>query len=69
MNISSLEKMETIVANNKSLNWEGWTVIESKADQSAWMKKDAAFIEDKWYRINRYDSGPNGWNIPDRLIK
>ena len=28
MIINSLEKMETIVENNKSLSWDGWNVVE-----------------------------------------
>jgi hypothetical protein len=69
MNILSLDKMEEIVTTNKSLSWDGWTVLELKADNAAWMKQNAAFIEGKWNRINRYEPNENGWTIPDRFVK
>jgi hypothetical protein len=69
MNVSSLDKMEEIVTTNKSLSWDGWTVLESKADDAAWMKVNAAFIKNKWHRVNRYEPNENGWTIPDRLVK
>ena len=69
MNISSLDKMEEIVAKNNSLNWEGWTVLESKTDDAAWMKANGAFVNGKWIRINRYEPTEVGWNIPDRFVK
>lgn len=69
MNISSLEKMEEIVGQNNNLSWNGWDVIESKADEGAWMKTNAAFINGKWYRTNKYELAENGWTIPDRLVK
>jgi hypothetical protein len=69
MNVSSLDKMEEIVTTNKSLSWDGWTVLESKADDAAWMKVNAAFINNKWHCVNRYEPNENGWTIPDRLVK
>ena len=69
MNISSLEKMEEVVSNNKTLSWDGWTVLEAKADEAAWMKVNAAFINDKWNRITRYEPTEAGWNIPDRFVR
>ena len=69
MNILSLDKMEEIVATNKFLSWDGWTVLEAKADDAAWMKTNAAFINGKWNRVNRYEPSETGWNIPDRFVK
>jgi hypothetical protein len=69
MNVSSLDKMEEIVTTNKSLSWDGWTVLESKTDDAAWMKVNAALINNKWHRVNRYEPNENGWTIPDRFVK
>jgi hypothetical protein len=69
MNITSLNKMEHIVADNKSLSWDGWTVVESKLDAASWMKPNAAFIGGKWYLRNRYPVDQNGWTIPRRFVR
>jgi hypothetical protein len=69
MLIKSLENMETIVENNKSLSWDGWTVVELKKSDMAWMKPNAKFINDEWYTANRFDADSDGWNIPASLVK
>jgi hypothetical protein len=69
MLIQSLEKMETIVENNKFLSWDGWTVVELKKSAMAWMKPNAKFINNEWYIANRFDANTDGWNIPAGLVK
>lgn len=69
MNISSLEKMEVIVSKSDNLSWNGWDVVESKEDPGAWTKTNAAFVNGKWYRTNKYNLTESGWTIPDRLAK
>jgi hypothetical protein len=69
MNISSLEQMEQIVSNNKSLGWDGWTVVESKPNPMAWMKVNAAFINDVWYTQNRFVPTEIGWSIPNKFMR
>jgi hypothetical protein len=69
MLIKSLEKMETVVENNKSLSWDGWTVVELKKSAMAWMKPNAKFINNEWYVANRFDANIDGWNIPAGLVK
>lgn len=69
MLIKSLEKMETIVENNKFLSWDGWTVVELRKSDMAWMKPNAKFINDEWYTANRFDADVDGWNIPASLVK
>ena len=69
MIIKSLEEMETIVANNDSLSWDGWTVLEAKKSATAWMKPNAAFIKKAWYIVNRFDANESGWDIPAKLVK
>jgi hypothetical protein len=69
MLIKSLEEMETIVENNDSLSWNGWTVIESKANATGWMKADGAFVKGKWYTQKRYSLNEDGWTVPAKLAK
>lgn len=66
MIITSLEKMEKIVANNKALSWDGWTVVESKLNSAGWTKPNGAFIEGRWYVQNRIDATETGWKISDK---
>ena len=69
MLIKSLEKMETIVENNKFLSWDGWTVVELIKSDMAWMKPNAKFIKGEWFTANRFDVNEDGWNIPANLVK
>jgi hypothetical protein len=69
MLIKSLEKMETIVDNNKFLSWDGWTVVELRKSDMAWMKPNAKFINGEWFTANRFDANEDGWNIPASLAK
>lgn len=61
--------MEAIVENNKFLSWDGWTVVELKKADMAWMKPNAKFINNEWYTANRFDVNEDGWNIPANLVK
>jgi len=69
MNVTSLEQMEQIVSNNKSLSWDGWTVVESKPSPMAWMKTNAAFINDVWYTQNRFVPTEIGWTLPNKFMR
>ena len=69
MLIESLEKMEIIVENNKFLSWDGYTVVELKKSDMAWMKPNAKFINGEWYIANRFDVNKDGWNVPANLVK
>lgn len=69
MLIKSLEEMESIVDNNESLSWDGWTVLEAKKSPTAWMQPNAAFIKHEWHTVNRFDVTEGGWDIPAKLVK
>ena len=68
MLINSLETMETIVENNKSLSWDGWTVIESRTKEDGMMSKDGAYVNGKWIVQKRYNVTSDGWEIPNKLV-
>lgn len=69
MNITSLEQMESIVSNNKSLSWDGWTVLQTKPDPTGWAKTNGVFKNSQWHVQNRYDVTENGWQIPSKLVR
>lgn len=69
MLIKSLESMENIVANNKSLSWDGWTVVNSYPSPTAWMQKDGAFVKGKWFVQKRYELTTKGWEIPNKFVR
>jgi len=69
MMISSLEKMEEIVAKNRSLHWDGWTVIHSFQSHKARTSKFGAYRKGRWYIQKRFVPGKNGWNIPDNIVR
>jgi hypothetical protein len=68
MYIKSLEKMESIVASNKSLSWSGWDVVNSYPSDKARTSKYGKYLNGKWHMTKTFKPGPNGWDIPDRMI-
>lgn len=69
MNVTSLDQMEQIVSNNKTLSWDGWDVIESKPNPAAWAKPNAAYINKVWHTQNRFVPAENGWDIPAKFVR
>jgi hypothetical protein len=69
MLIKSLEKMERIVENNKSLKWIGWDVVEYTFDPTAFLKVNAAFVKGKWFRTKTYTITTEGWEIPSKYMR
>jgi hypothetical protein len=68
MNVTSLETMEDLVANNNSLDWDGWTVVSRQKNDAAWMKPNGVFVKGKWYNQTRYEPTEAGWTIPSKLV-
>jgi hypothetical protein len=68
MQIKSLEKMESIVAKNKALSWDGWTVISSYPSDKGRTSKFGAYVNGKWHIQTCFVPSNNGWDIPDKLI-
>lgn len=69
MLVSSLEKMEAIVENNKSLSWDGWTVLENKTNENGTMSPDGVLVNGRWIVQKRYEPGTNGWEIPNKFMR
>ena len=68
MLINSLDTMESIVENNDSLSWDGWTVVESTPSPTAWSKPSAAFVNGVWNLVRRYEPTEKGWDISSKLV-
>jgi hypothetical protein len=68
MNIQSLEQMEQIVKNSKSLSWDGWDVINRYKSEKARTSKYGQYINGRWYMVKRFKPTRNGWDIPESLI-
>lgn len=69
MNVTSLEEMEQIVAKNQTLSWDGWTVVQSKADPAGWTKPNGAIINNVWHTQKRFVPNENGWTIPSSFVR
>jgi hypothetical protein len=69
MLINSLEKMETIVENNKALSWDGWTVVENNFKENGVVSKDGAYVNNRWIVQKRYEATVDGWEIPDKFMR
>lgn len=68
--INSLEKMETVVENNrKSLRWNGWNVQELVKSPTAWMKPSGIFVDGVWYIQKTFSPSYNGWDIPNKFVR
>lgn len=69
MLIKSLKKMEEIVANDKSLSWRGWDVVQRTPNPTAWSKPDGAFVRGRWYTQKIFEVTAEGWEIPNKLVR
>ena len=69
MIVKELNEMEKIVANNKMLTWDGWTVVSSYPSEKGRTSKDGALVDSKWYMQTRYEPNEKGWDIPSKFVE
>ena len=69
MNVTSLEKMEQIVSNNKFLSWDGWTVLYSRQNDNGYSSKNGVYRDGQWYIQNRFEVTENGWDLPSKFVR
>jgi hypothetical protein len=60
--------METIVENNKSLEWDGWNVKEVTPSPTGWTKKSGMFRDGNWYSQKNYVLNFDGWDLPSKFV-
>lgn len=68
MKITSLETMEEVVSKNKSLFWDGWTVVNSYASEKGRTSNQGAFRNGQWHLQKRFVPTTSGWDIPDKFV-
>ena len=66
MIIKTLQEMESFVAKNKDLSWDGWTVVKRYQSEKGRTAKNGVLIKGVWYIEQRFELSENGWLIPDR---
>jgi hypothetical protein len=69
MQIKSLEKMEKIVSQNRSLSWSGWDVVHAYPSDNGRTSKFGAYINNKWHITRKFLVSRDGWDIPDKFIR
>ena len=69
MKITSLEKMEQIVKSNRSLSWDGWTVLNSFPSEKGRTSKNGVRIKGVWNIQNRFEPTMDGWDIPNKFVR
>jgi hypothetical protein len=71
MIVSNLEEAQEIVENTKTLGWEGWDIVQLIEDDYAEYLPNGVYNKDtnKWYRRISYELTPDGWIIPDKVIR
>jgi len=68
MIIKELSHMEKIVASNKSLTWDGWTVVNRYPSEKGRTSKNGVLVDSKWHLESRYSPERSGWNIPSKFV-
>ena len=69
MQITSLEQMEKIVASNKELLWDGWTVVSSYPSDKGSTSKNGALVKGKWHVQRRFELTETGWDLPSKFVR
>lgn len=68
MLVTSLKQMEDLVKKNHSLRWDGWDVILSYKNPSAWSSRQGTFYKGSWYMNKRFKITESGWHIPEKVV-
>jgi hypothetical protein len=68
MIVKELEKMETIVNNNKTLSWDGYDVLYSVKTEKARTSPQGVRIGSSWFIQKRYTLSRDGWDIPTKFV-
>jgi hypothetical protein len=68
MVIKTIDEMEKFVASDKNLFWDGWTVVKIYKSDKARTSKDGVRISGQWFMQERFEPGPEGWTIPEKML-
>lgn len=68
VNISDYDLAHDVVAKNKNLFWDGWTIVEFKNNPDAVTYKNGMFRNGKWGATKRFEPTRDGWKVPKRYV-
>ena len=57
-----------IVESNNNLFWNGWDIIDWKANPDGFYKKNGMFLNGRWGITRKYSPGSNGWKVPSKYV-
>jgi len=69
MLIKSLEQMETIVAQNKVLSWDGWTVLERYPSDKGRTSDRGVYQNGIWHLQKMFAPTRDGWEVPSKYVR
>ena len=61
--------MESIVASNKVLSWDGWSVVEMYPSEKGRTATNGAYSNGKWYMKKVFTPTRTGWDIPNKYVR
>ena len=62
------ETAHNLVDAHSNLFWDGWTIVDWKANKDGLYKKNGLFRNGSWGVTRRYTPGANGWKVPTRYV-
>jgi hypothetical protein len=69
MLVTSLSKMEEIVAGHPDLSWNGWDVVRRKQNSNAQFDPKGICVNGVWYKQYVYPITESGWSLPESLVR
>jgi len=67
--ITSLEQMELIVLQNRSLSWDGWNVVELTKTPGAMFSPQGVLVKGVWYLRDIFTINQDGWSLPIKYVR
>jgi hypothetical protein len=58
-----------VVEKNENLFWNGWDIVDWKADSLGEMSKDGMLKEGKWGIYKVYPLDKDGWDVPNKYAR
>lgn len=63
------DQAHSVVQNNKFLHWDGWDIVDFKADASAEFDKRGVRYNSRWGFEKRFVPDQDGWKVPKRYVR
>lgn len=69
MLVKDLDQMENIVAQNQSLSWDGWNIVELTKSSKAIFSNSGVFVNGSWFIKKVFVPDREGWRIPVKYAR